>query len=193
MKIKAKKKDMLSLLCGAICGLCVAIVVSKTDDLSDFLEPSKKLTKLEQEEETRVLASSRNPTHGEQKKGLEILNIWTEDLKKELKRINFSNHREIIYNKICSLMEQLKGLEKKHSLPSQQKENFIISVLKIYDKVLSFSLDHHIVGCLYDYYLSSTPRELLKLQRAGFSSASRFRLLKENLKLYERELKEGNG
>ena len=125
-------------------------------------------------------------------RGPNVLDLWVLDLQKEGKRTNFHNHREIVYNKICPLMDQLKNMEEKSRVPGDKRQRFLVSVLRIYDKVLGFSLDHNVVGCLYDYYMSSSPDELLKLAKDVLSPHNT-QLLKNSLKTYEREFKEGSG
>ena len=161
------------MLCGALCGLCVAVLVYQADDLSG-LSPSRELTNI---------AKSRGP---------DILDLWVVDLQKEVKRTNFHNHREIVYNKICPLMDRLKNLEEKAKVSGEKRQRFLVSVLRVYDKVLGFSLDHNVVGCLYDYYMTSSPDELFKLSKDVLSPHNT-QVLKNGLKTYETEFNEGSG
>ena len=120
------------------------------------------------------------------------LNFYIKDLTTEEKRINRNNYENIIYQKVCLYMEDLKKTEKKSKIDANHRKSFLKSVVKIYDKAFNLSDEHYLMYCIYNYYQSPAPREILTISSTLLSEKKQ-KQMQRMLKLCHQENKTGNG
>ncbi len=118
--------------------------------------------------------------------------FYITDLKTSRQSLNYNNYENTVYQKICHYMKELKSLESKNKISQTNRKKFLKEVVKIYDKVLDFSGEHFIMYCVYNYYESAEPTEILNLSKKILSKKKQ-KKFKRMLKLCDKEQKTGNG
>ncbi len=114
------------------------------------------------------------------------------DLTNASENINRNNYEKIIYQKVCPYMKHLKSLEAKDQINQEKRKHFLETVVKVYDEALNLSSEYYLMSCLYNYYNSAEPSELMDINKKLLSKENQQKI-KELLELYDREEKEGNG
>ena len=89
-------------------------------------------------------------------------------------------------------MEHLKSLEAKDQINREKRKHFLETVVKIYDETLNLSSEYYLMSCLYNYYNSAEPNELMEINKKLLSKKNQQKI-EELLNLYHIENKEGNG
>ncbi len=130
---------------------------------------------------------SRKPT-----KMLTNLNDYSSSLMELKKTMNQGNYKTIVYEKVCPYMEALKTFDSKDKINQKKRKQFLEEVVKIYGKVFDFPFEYSVMYCVYNYYKSPNPPEILEIVK---------KLLPEKkqkeftglLKVCDQEEREGNG
>lgn len=120
------------------------------------------------------------------------LDSYIKDLEATENKINRNNYENIIYQKVCPYMAKLKKLEKKSKIDEKDRKSFLKAVVKVYDKAFNFSDEHYLMYCIYNYYQSPNPKEVLDISATLLSKKKQIQT-QRMLKLCHQENKTGNG
>ncbi len=120
------------------------------------------------------------------------LDFYTRDLIKAGKNVTRGNYENIIYQKVCPYMSRLKSFETKGQVDKKKRKRFLEVVVGLYDQALNLSSEYYLMSCIYNYYGSSAPGELMNIGKKVLSDKNQ-REMRNLLKLYETEDREGNG
>ena len=120
------------------------------------------------------------------------LDFHIQDLIDASKSITYNNYENVVYQKICPYIEQLKLSEQKNQINQNKRKHFLEVIATIYDKVLTLSSEYYLISCIYNYYNSANPSEWLEISKKLLSKKNQQKI-KELLNLYHIEDEEGNG
>ena len=121
------------------------------------------------------------------------LEALSADLKKINSKINTNNYKSVLSRAVCPRLVRLKNIEQKRFVSFKQRFEFLKEVILFYDKALDIkSNDPFLLSCIYNYYESSSQKELVKLTQI-FLSPDKQKLFFKLLKSFEKGEREGNG
>ena len=120
----------------------------------------------------------------------ESLDKWLLHLKKERKNINAENFPYVLESNICRPLKELKQA----NLPVSEEKlrAFFLEVVKVYGKVLDYSMDHNYMYCLYHYFKTPKPEEILNISKQVLNQIKHKNFL-DRLNACHKEEMEGNG
>ena len=120
------------------------------------------------------------------------LNFYITDLITIGQNLNYNNYEKTVYQKICPYMKTLQTWDATKQINKTKRKRFLEEVVKVYGTVLDFSDEHYIMYCVYDYYKSAEPGEILSISKKILSQKKQTRF-KRMLKLCDKEQNRGNG
>ena len=115
------------------------------------------------------------------------------DLQRVRRGISAETFNSAVYDKLCPYLEEIGKMEKAGiRFSSLHRRRFLREVVRIYDRVMDFSYEHHTVYCVYHYYGSSRPTELFDIAK-NILSRKKQKKLQYLLDVCKSEETYGNG
>ena len=62
-----------------------------------------------------------------------------------------------------------KKIEKNAKIDTNDRKSFLKAVVGIYNKAFNLSDEHYLMYCIYNYYQSPTPKEILAISSTSLS------------------------
>lgn len=119
-------------------------------------------------------------------------NFYISDFKEIKESMNENNYEDLVYNKVCSHMNQIHSPLFLQSLNSTKKKQILTELVKVYGRVLDFSEEHYLMYCIYDHYQSPQPEELEEISKKILSSEKQ-KQFNDMFDLCHQENIKGNG
>ena len=121
------------------------------------------------------------------------ISFYLKELQKARQNIRYENYEQVVYQKICPYLKDIKSMElKNQELDQNTRIKIVTEAVKIYNKALDFSEEHYLMYCLYNYYENAHSDEVFRISKK-FLPLKKQKQFKDMWALCDRETKEGNG